>query len=298
MAETTGKSLVYVNGRITPPERARVSALDRGFLFGDGIFETMRAYGGVVFRLEEHIERLRGSAALTGIALPGGGEGLEGVVGSVLRKSGLMEAYLRLSVTRGVGGPVPHPGEEAAPTVVVICRPLAPPPPSAYRNGVAAVISKSTRIPGVAFDRRVKSHSYQASVLARIEAAERGAYEALLADEAGRLVEGAMSNFFIVKSGVLATPPADRDILHGVTRAEIIRAARVAGIGVSEKKITKKALFSADECFLTTSLVEALPVTRVDGRAVGSGRPGPVTVRLAGLYRKAVREYVKARKRD
>lgn len=288
-----GKGLVYVNGRCRPPERARVSALDRGFLFGDGIFETMRAYGGVIFLLERHLERLRQSAALTGLPLPHTAEEFERILYRVIGKSGIDEAYLRLIVTPGVGPPAPAEGEKIEPTVVVICRPVPAPPAKSYRKGVGAIISSFTKVPAASLDSRIKSHSYLPNVLARAEAVRAGAHEAFLADADGFLAEGAMSSVFVVKNEVLMTPPLETGILRGTRRGEILRLAREAGMKVKEKPVRIKQVFKADECFITTSIIEVLPVVRLDGRPVGPGRPGPLTRKVHKLLRKSIAGYRK-----
>ncbi|MFH1538475.1 MAG: aminotransferase class IV [bacterium] len=290
------KGLVYVNGRCHPPEKARVSALDRGFLFGFGVFETMRAYGGVIFLLERHLERLEQSAALTGIPLPHTAGEFERILYKVIMKSGVSEAYLRLIVTPGAGQPVPAAGEKIAPTVVIICRPVPAPPEKVYRKGVEAIVAGSKKVPASSLDPRIKSHSYLPNVLARAEAVRAGAHEAFLADSDGFLTEGAMSSVFVVKGGALMTPPLEAGILEGTRRGEILRLAGEAGIKVREKPIRIRRIFSADECFFTTAVVEVMPVVRLDGRPVGPGRPGPLTKKVHKLLRKSIAGYCKNRR--
>ena len=280
---------VYVDGSFTAPEAARISAFDRGFLYGDGVFESLRTYGGSPFRLDAHLARL--VAALDEIGITGGpgAAELHQIVAETVSRAALPEAYLRITVTRGTqieGGPDPR--FHLTPTVVVAALPLRAYPAAAYEHGVAVVLlwprSTADRPPP-----SVKSTSFQRGVLGKRQITNRNAQEGLYLDGEGNVTEGTVSNVFVVKDGVLRSPP--REVcLAGVTRREVLAIARDRGLGAVEAAISVEQLDQADEIFLTSSLAELLPVVELEGRRVGDGRPGPIWRQLLLAYRETARE--------
>ncbi len=279
---------VSINGRLFDEREALVSAFDRGFLYGDGLFESMRAVNGTVFRLERHLRRLVRSASHIGLELERGETDLAAAVREVLRANGLDNARIRVTVTRGPGRPGDYVHAAGPPTVVVAALPFAGLPREAHDDGVEVSIARRRQVPPAVLDPAIKSTSRLSSVLARREASERGAFEALLLDERGHLTEGTASNAFVVAGGRLLTPASGDACLPGVTREAVIDLARGAGIDVREERLPVSLLGRAEEIFLTNTSWEVLPVARVDGRPVGSGRPGPMAADLLRLYRDLV----------
>jgi branched-chain amino acid aminotransferase len=271
--------IAWVNGKLLPPEEPAVSPLDGGFMYGEGLFETMRAYGGRVFRLAQHLERLLIAAAELSFTPPTGQE-LSRAVAEALAAGGLPDASVRLTVTPGIAG-------SPKPTVVVIVRPLALPPADLYESGCIAV-SVAAAQPAGSVLRRIKSLNYLDKLLAQRTASQRGAHEAILVDPDGCVVEGAMRNVFAVFGGELVTPPLSRGLLPGITRQTVLEIARSKDILCRERDIALTELYATDECFLTSSLAEILPVRSVDGNAMRGGGPGPVTRGLTAGYRELV----------
>ena len=289
---SSGRSLVWIDGAICDAADARVSVFDRGFLYGDSVYEVTRAHHGLAFALEEHLERLERSAA--GILLhPPSRDEVRAAVEATIEASALDDAYVRIVVTRGEGEIALDPALAGAPRLVVIVRPPHPPAPEAYRDGVEVAIVGRTRFaagaPTSSVDPQVKSGNYLGSVLAVAEARKRNAYEAILCDNVGRLTEGSSSNFFIVKGGWVTTPPLSLGLLEGITRRKTMQLCRQAGIGIAEQPLWPIDLTSADEAFLTSSVRGLLPIVRVDGLVLGTGKPGPITERLMRDYDALVR---------
>ena len=278
---------VSINGEIVKREEATVSAFDRGFLYGDGLFETVRAYGGVPFMLDEHLARMAGSAAELGIPMPGG-DGIAAAVRQLIELNELADAYIRITISRGVHTGLLVPDEPPEPTLVIEARELHPYPARMYESGAAVVVSPVVH-DSVSPLRRHKTLNYLPSILAKREAKERGADEAILLDPAGHVAEGATCNVFCIRrhGGRLCTPPLDMNILPGITRATVIRLAHDAGIKVTEARFTAAELQSADEVFLTNSLMEVMPVRSVDGQDLPQA-PGPITRTMAQSYRQLV----------
>jgi len=276
-APTTGA--VWVNGVLVAPGTAVLAADDRGFTLGDGLFETMRAYGGRVFRLRAHLERLRSSADRLGIPIP---PDLEDAVRATLAASGLDSAAVRLTVSRGPGEGLAPP-EPARPTVVVTARPYAP-AERWYAAGLRAVFARG-RLNEHALTAGIKRLGYLDQVAAQAEARAVGADEALFLDTEGHLAEGAASNVFLVVDGALWTPPLSCGVLPGITRGVVIELANAAGILVREEPVPPDALHAADEAFLTSSLRELVPVVAIGDSPIGRGQPGPLTLHLLDLYR-------------
>ena len=272
---------VYLNGELVAAEQAALPALDRGLLYGYGLFETMRSYGGRVFRLAEHYRRLAAGAALLAIAVPLTLDVLEEAIDATLARNGLAGAYVRLTLTAGPGGD----GGKAS--VVLFARDLTEYPAELRGRGMAAVVSAVRRNETSPLA-RVKSLNYLDNLLAREEARRSGAGEALLLNTLGFVAEGAASNVFLVRDGALLTPGVEAGALPGITRQVVMDLAGEEGMAVEEANVTLPALFGAGEAFLTNSVMEVMPLVSVDGRPVGSGRPGPLTERLARQYRDLV----------
>lgn len=274
---------VFVNGEMVERESARVSAFDRSFLYGDGLFETVRAYGGAPFLLGEHLDRMSGSAEALGIGMPDRG-GISAAIAQLIKRNGLADAYVRITLSRGTHTGALAPGEPLEPTLVIDVRPLHAYPAELYERGAALAVS-SLRHDSASPLRRHKTTGYVLSILAKREAKERGADEALLLDGDGQVCEGATSNVFCVRGGTLLTPPLDLNILPGVTRATAIRLAGDHGMPIEDAGFTLDELCAADEVFLTNSLMEILPVRRVDESELRPA-PGLATRSLAAGYRR------------
>jgi branched-chain amino acid aminotransferase len=281
---------VHLNGRLVPEDEARVSVFDRGFLYGDGIFESMRAAGGVVFRQERHLQRLRRSADAIGLDLSPVSPGLGAAVGELLDANRLRDARIRITVSRGAGRPGEYVEASGPATVVISTVPFEALDPALYRVGVRVAIPGRRQVPPETLDPAIKSTSRLGSVLARREARDRGAVEAVLLDAAGHLTEGTVSNFFLVVEGRLLTSPTPAGGLPGITREAVIEMARAAGIEVSEEPLPADLLGEAQEAFLTNTSWEVLPVIQVDDRRIGEGIPGPVTLALLDSYRELLRQ--------
>jgi len=280
---------IHLNGKLVPEDEARVSVFDRGLLYGDGVFESMRAVAGVVFRQDRHLERLFRSAEAIGLAPRPNGFGLTAAVPALLEANSLRDARIRITVTRGAGRPGEYVESLGPATVVISGTPFEGLDESFYRGGVSAVIPRRRQVPPETLDPAIKTTSRLGSVLARREARDRGGFEAVLLDAGGHLTEGTVSNFFLVAGGRLLTSPAPAGGLPGITREAIIELARETGIDVSEERLPAALLQEAQEAFLTNTSWEILPVVRVDDRLIGEGVPGPVTRDLLAAYRDLVR---------
>lgn len=278
---------VWLDGALVEEARARVSPVDRGLLYGDGLFETLRAYRGKPFLFEEHLARLE--AAAKEVALPAPPRAaLREAVAAVLDANGLRaaDARVRITLTRGPGGEGLWPEGPPAPTVLVVAGPVAL-PPGLHERGAAAVTSRRRVLAG---EPAVKSTSFQAHVLAKAEARRAGAWEALLLNHRGEVAEGATSNVFVLGAdGALVTPPPGAGILPGLTRAAVLRlAAPALCLDAREAPLTPADVAGAREAFLTSSVAEVVPLVRLDGRAIGDGHPGPVTRAALAAYRAEV----------
>ncbi len=278
---------VYLNGSLLPSTEARIPALDYGFLYGYGLFETMRAYaGGRVFRLDRHLDRLARSAETLGITVDT--PALKDAIHETLSANDLLSARIRLTVSAGEGDPVPDPASCAHPTVLIVATDYQPLPENAYRAGYRAVtasLRRNHRSPLAG----MKSLNFAENLLARQEARRAGVDEAVLLNDRDRVAEASMSNLFVVTGGGLRTPPLDAGILPGVTREAVLELAQSLGISATEDDITLDELRQADEAFLTNSVIEVMPLTALDGRAIGGGAIGPVTQKLRESYQELVR---------
>jgi branched-chain amino acid aminotransferase len=280
---------VCIDGAVVEEREARVSVFDRGFLYGDSVFEVLRTYGGEPFGVGPHLERLERSAERVLIPMPAPREVLAEEIARTLAAAGNEESYVRVVITRGTGPLTLDPTTAHDPLRVVIVGPLALPSPAIYREGVSALLVRSTRPADHTRAAGAKASNYLANMLAAHEARQAGAQEAILIDPSGEVLEGATNNVFVAKDGVVRTPPLDLGILGGITRAVVIAAAARAGVQVQEVRIAAEALAEADEVFVTSSIREVVPVVRIDGRDVGDGRPGPLTARLRAAFHDAVR---------
>jgi branched-chain amino acid aminotransferase len=278
---------VYIDGRVLPPEEAKISIFDRGFLYGDSVFETVGTVGGRLFALEEHLTRLAGSAERVRLTLPPRAL-IEQAIHQTVAAAGNAESRVRVIVTRGAGQMDLDPTTAEQPNLVVIVQPIGGPPPEAYERGVAVEIVSVTRNSPQAIDPAVKSGNYLNNVLAIAEARRRrpGVHEAILCSANGSVAEGATSNVFAVIGGQLRTPALAVGILAGVTRAKVLDLARASSVDFQEVPfLSPDELRAADEVFITSAARGVLPVTTVDGRVIGDGRPGPITQRLMASYR-------------
>lgn len=278
-----------VNGVISPAQEARISVLDNGFTFGDGVYETLRTYGGRPFALDRHLGRLRRSAAGVGIGLPLGDDELAARLFALLERAGNEESYVRLMVTRGVGEVSYRFDRVQGPTVVMLAKPYEPLPPERYDNGVPLALVSVRRNSPQALDPAIKSCNLLNNILAMREAQSRGALEGLMLNERGDVAEGAGSNVFVVQAGQLLTPPLQAGILAGITREVVLELCAGLGQPVAERLLRVTDLLRAEEVFITSTLKEIVPVTSLDERLVGQGRPGPVTRRLLQAYREHAR---------
>lgn len=275
--------IIYLNGSLIPRSQARISVLDYGFLYGFGLFETMRAYEGQVFRLDSHLSRLARSAEILG--LPIGMTDLKDAVMATIQANQLGDARIRITVSIGEGSMVPDPSTCKQPTVLILAGDYHPYPEQIYQKGFRAVVSSIRRNSGSPLS-RLKSANYLENMLVKQEARAAGVDEALCLNEKGLLAEASMSNIFLVDDGVLRTPGEESGILPGVTRGVVLELASRLGISTLEHDVRLVELSQAQEAFLTNSLIEIMPLTEIEGRPVGSGRPGPVTQRLMADYRK------------
>ncbi|MDQ7857277.1 MAG: branched-chain-amino-acid transaminase [Armatimonadota bacterium] len=276
---------VYVNGRITTREEAAVPVYDHGYLYGDGIFEGIRVYGGRIFKLEEHLDRLYESARHILLEIPLARDEMRRAILETVRASGLRDAYIRPVVSRGPGDLGLDPRKCARPTVVIIVDAIQLYPAEAYARGLRLITAAVRRPAPDALDGRIKSLNYLNNILARIEANRAGADEALLLTRDGYVCECSADNLFVVTRGEVWTPPPHLGLLRGVTRDTVLALAREAGLPAAERVFTLHDVYTADECFLTGTGAEVGPVVEVDGRRIGDGRPGPVTARLVAAFR-------------
>lgn len=289
--------LIYLKDKLVPKEQAVVSVFDHGYLYGDGIYETLRVYDGLIFKLDDHLERLERSACYIKLALPRDRQGFEKALRETLTANNLRDAYVRMMITRGPGEIGLDPALCPKPTFVIFAKPFEEYPAHLYEKGVAVGIVKTRRNLAEALNPAIKSTNFLNNILAKIEAIERGVYEGIMLNHAGYVAEGTICNIFMVKNGVVHTAPLSAGILEGVTRRLVLDVAAANGIGMEETLFTPDQLYAADECFITNTTMEVMPVTTVDGRQIGSGVPGPVTKQLWQLYRREVDVCLKAMKK-
>jgi branched-chain amino acid aminotransferase len=281
---------VYINGKLFDKADAKISVYDHGFLYGDGVFEGIRVYEGKVFRLREHIERLYESARSIYLEIPMSREQMiEAVLGTV-RANDKRNGYIRLVVSRGAGYLGLDPRKTSDPQVVIIVDDISLYPAELYDNGMEIVTAATIRNHPNAVNPRVKSLNYLNNIMAKVEGVRAGAMEALMLNHKGEIAECTGDNIFVVKQGSLRTPPIDAGILEGVTRNAVMELARAANIPVQEVAMTRHDVYTADECFLTGTAAEVIPVIKCDGRAIGSGKPGPITRQLRERFQQLTRQ--------
>ncbi|MGC4063572.1 MAG: aminotransferase class IV [Polyangiaceae bacterium] len=285
-------TLVMINGAVFAPEAAKISVFDRGLLYGNSVFETLGTYRGRPFALREHLERLRRSAELVFIEFPVSQRDFATEIRRAIREAGNDESYVRVIVTRGSGDLGLDPALAVAPQRIVIVTPLHRPAQVAYDEGVKAITYRTQRSTDETAAVGAKVGNYLVAVLAMKEAKATGANEALIVDRSGRLVEGATSNLFLVRGGVVTTPPESAGILPGITRRFVLEAATEEGIPVEFACPDVSQLWSAEEVFITSSIRQLLAITHVDGRAIGSAQPGPIYVRLLRRFASMIESIV------
>jgi branched-chain amino acid aminotransferase len=280
---------IYIDGKYLPEAEAKISVFDHGLLYGDGVFEGIRFYNGRVFRLEEHLERLWDSARSICLEVPISREEMTKVLLETIRKNGLNEGYIRLIVTRGVGNLGLNPAQCKRPSVIIIATTIALYSKEVCETGLTVVTCATRRTGAAALNPAVKSLNYLNNVMARIEANLAGADEALMLNDAGNVAECTADNVFIVKRGQIFTPPIAAGALRGITRSVVFDIAAELGLKITETDITRHDVFVADECFLTGTAAELIPVIKADGRTIGNGKPGSITTRMIGRFRELTR---------
>ena len=280
---------VYINGQYFPKEDAKISVYDHGLLYGDGVFEGLRSYEGNVFRLREHLDRLWKSAKAICLEIPMSLDDMAAAVNETLSKNNLSDAYIRLVVTRGSGSLGLDPNRTSDPQVIIITDRIALYPEEYYRNGLEIITVSTIRNHPAALSPRIKSLNYLNNILAKIEGLQAGCVEALMLNHQGEVAECTGDNIFLVRDGKLFTPPIDAGILEGITRDVVIELAGEQGLPVHEIALTKHDVYIADECFLTGSAAEVVPVVKVDSRIIGDGKPGPVTRALTDGFHRLTR---------
>ncbi len=276
--------IIYIDGKYLPKEEAHISVFDHGFLYGDGVFEGIRAYNGRVFRMQEHLDRLYDSARTIDLKVPVPKEEMAGIILEVLRRNKLSNGYIRPLVTRGVGDLGLDPRRCRIASVIVIAVEWGAMYGDLYEKGLKAITVSVRRNPADALPPNVKSLNYLNNILGKIEANYKGGDEAIFFDTNGYISEGSGDNIFIVKNGVIFTPPTLNN-LRGITRAVVLEIAKSHGITLVEQNLGYYDMYSADEVFVTGTAAEVAPIVLIDGRAIGTGKPGPVTRQLMAAFR-------------
>ncbi len=275
---------IYLNGRFVEKEQAMISVYDHGLLYGDGIFEGIRIYGGKIFRLAEHVRRFYDSAKSILLTLPMDAKQLSEALLEGVQRYGKAEGYIRLVATRGKGDLGLDPDKCHVPTIFFIIDTISLYPEAMYREGIGVITASSRRLPPDGLDPRVKTLNYLNNIMAKIEAKQAGCIEAIMLNHRGEVAECTADNIFIVRDGVLSTPAPHCGILQGITRQTVLELAENLGIGVRETVLTRFDLYTADECFMTGSGAEIVPVNSIDGRIIGTGKPGEMTARLRQVF--------------
>jgi branched-chain amino acid aminotransferase len=290
---------VNVNGRVFDEAHAVISVFDHGFLYGEGVYETLRTYNGQPFLFDRHMQRLRASAGMLVLDVPLHDREIDARFRETMRTAGLgeatgREAYIRILVTRGIGELTYDPAACPSPSIVVIVKPNVEPSADAYERGVKVSLVPVVRNHPDTVNPRIKSNNLINNALAMQEAFRRGAFEGVMRNYKGELAECTQSNLFIVKNGAALTPPLDAGLLPGITRAFLFEVGAEVGVAVRDAVLRDDDLFGADEAFLTSTTREAVPIVQVDDRIIGSGKPGPVTLALLEGYRRKAQELTRA----
>lgn len=279
---------VYINGKFFAKEDAKVSVYDHGLLYGDGIFEGIRCYSGKVFRMEEHLERLYQSARAIMLEIPMTPAKLSEAIYETLNRNNFVDAYIRLVVTRGAGALGLDPFKTSDPQVIIITDKIALYPQEYYEKGLELITASTIRNHPAALSPRIKSLNYLNNIMAKMEGLQAGCVEALMLNHKGELAECTGDNIFLVRQGCLQTPPIDAGILEGITRNAVIELAEQLGIPCEQIPLTRHDVFIADECFLTGTAAEVIPVVKLDKRPIGGGGVGPITQQLLAAFKKLV----------
>jgi branched-chain amino acid aminotransferase len=279
---------IYIDGKYYERAEARISVFDHGLLYGDGVFEGLRIYGGRVFKLKEHIERLYMSAKAILLDIPMTADEMGTAVSEAVKVNEKENGYIRLIVTRGEGQLGIDPSSCARPSVIIIVGDIQMYPNEYYENGVAIITSSSRRMPSDCLDPRIKSLNYLNNIMAKLEARHSGCLEAVMLNGEGFVAECTGDNIFIVKNNELLTPATYNGALDGITMQTVLELAESIGIKTHQTTMTRYDLYNADECFMTGTGAEIIPVTRIDGRMIGEGKPGNVMLRLVKVFREIV----------
>ncbi|MFZ3172565.1 MAG: branched-chain-amino-acid transaminase [Carboxydocellales bacterium] len=286
---------VFLNNQLVPQDEAKISVYDHGFLYGDGLFDTMRAYNGKVFRLEQHLDRLQGNARCLALSMPWSREELAKAIQTTIQANNLSEAYIRLTISRGPGPIGIDPRLCPQPTLVIMAKELIPLPNEDYTKGIDTITLNTRRNPIQSLDPSLKSLSFLNNILAKLELINAGISEGIMLNYESVISEGTVSNIFWVSQGVLYTPSPEVGILLGITRQTVLEISAEAGLEAHQGAYAAEQLYQADECFFTNSSGELRPVTQVDGQVIGDGKPGPVTRRLHEIYREVVSRQTKCK---
>ncbi len=279
---------VYIDGKFFPQSKANISVYDHGFLYGDGVFEGIRIYNDNIFMLDEHINRLYDSAKAIGLKVPLSKAEIKDAVKQAHKVNGLKSGYVRLIVTRGVGNLGIDPKKCPKPSIVIIVNKIALYPVALYKKGMEIITASTQRTPVSALNPQIKSMNYLNNILAKIEAVNAGANEALMLDSSGNVVECSGDNIFIYRNDTLITPTTSIGALDGITRGIVMKLAEQEGLSVKELIFSKYEVYTSDECFLTGTAAELIPVVKVDGREIGNGKPGKITGLLINKFRKFI----------
>ncbi len=277
---------VYIDGKLVDRDKAHISVFDHGLLYGDGVFEGIRTYDGLIFRLKEHIDRLYRSSDAIELKIPMTKTEMTGAIISTLKANKLRDAYIRLVVTRGPGDLGLDPRKCSKPTIFIITHKISLYPKEFYQKGLAIITAKTRRNYPQALDPRIKSLNYLNNILAKIDAIKAGTEEAIMLTYDGYVAECTGDNIFMVKNQVLITPPVNLGALEGITRDAVIKLAGEKGISFDEKPVKMEEVYGADEVFLTGTAAEIIPVIKIDGRKIGTGKPGEITLKLTEEFRK------------
>jgi branched-chain amino acid aminotransferase len=281
---------IYISGKLYDKADAKISVYDHGLLYGDGVFEGIRAYSGRIFRLAQHVERLFESARSIHLEIPLSREEMTQAIVETVAANRLSDAYIRAVVTRGAGSLGLDPRRTTDPQIIIIADAISLYPAELYEHGLKIITAGTQRNHPSALNPRIKSLNYLNNILAKIEGTNAGCLEALMLNHKGEVAECTGDNIFIVRRGQLLTPGIDAGILEGITRDAVIELARAAGLTVVERSMDRHDIYTADECFLTGTAAEVIPVVECDGRSIGSGEPGPITLDLLRRFHTLVRE--------
>lgn len=276
---------IYIDGNWFDKDKAKISVYDHGLLYGDGVFEGIRIYGGAIFRLKEHVRRLFDSAKAIMLTIPMTKEEMESLLRDAVEKNSKQEGYIRLVITRGVGDLGINPATCPKASIIVIVDDIALYPAEHYEKGIKVITASTRRNSPDALDPRVKSLNYLNNVMAKMEARQAGCLEAILLNREGKVAECTGDNLFYIRDEVLMTPAGDQGALKGITRDAVIEAAKGIGMLTRATPTTLYDLYTADECFLTGTAAEMIPVTTIDGRTIGKGKPGPKTSEIRDAFR-------------